>query len=177
MSLHMCINGVIPREIKCMSRRNMHILPPKKLCLLCQKRGRVEDGKSRKRMGMKVEDTKTSYMLKRAFSGEVVENILCCEYTHTYFLFCLVAFCATIIKTYLSYHIISYHSLAQTHTHKTVVSLLLKPQNSLYTHKHKYEYRPNGHHAQLALLLCYRFYFHIFTQKITVRVCALRLFV
>lgn len=52
---HMCINGVIPREIKCMSRRNMHILPQKKLYLLCVKRGG-------KRMRMEVGDTKTSYM-------------------------------------------------------------------------------------------------------------------
>lgn len=44
---HMCINGVIPREIKCMSRRNMHILPQKKtLFIVCQERGEENENEN-----------------------------------------------------------------------------------------------------------------------------------
>lgn len=73
---HMCINGVIPREIKCMSRRNMHILPQKN-SIYCVSREGGREWEWGWKWGIQKQAIWVCVcMLKRAFSGEAVENIV-----------------------------------------------------------------------------------------------------
>lgn len=108
LTFHMCIIGVIPGEIKYMSRRNMHILPAKngvwergkriQACWLCGTRGGAAGWS----------DVKTSYMSKRAFSGDAKKFCVVNSFVSR----CLYTITATTIKTYLfiSCHIIRWHT-------------------------------------------------------------------
>lgn len=97
-----------------MSRRNMHILPKKTRFIVSREKGR-----GRKRGRERDNRNGSGGYKNKLYTYIRIETSILWGGSRKYcvvntLFFCLVAFCATIIKTYLSHHIISYHSMWHT---------------------------------------------------------------
>lgn len=122
---HMCINGVIPREIKCMSRRNMHILPPKKtLSIVSEETGEEENENENGSGGHK----NKPYMLHVETSILWGGSRKYCVVNTLFSVSLPFAPPSSKLLALISHHVTSHHTISfhmiRWQTHKIVVSLL-----------------------------------------------------